>query len=295
MKRRIVVLSDGTGNSAAKVWRTNVWRTFESIDLTREDQIAFYDDGIGSSSFKPFALIGGIFGYGLKRNTIECYKFICRNYEPGCDIYLFGFSRGAFTIRVLIELMACQGVVSYRGDERELGRRALAAYRAYRKTLHTRWRIEGPFRFLRDTLLRTNYGCLRDCPLPQIRFVGLWDTVAAYGLPFEELTRFVNSWIFPLNLSSRDLPACVSRACHALALDEERTTFRPLMMTDPDQGNSAVAPSEQPGLVLRRSLQCWRWISRRLTVASAVGLDDQGGLKLRAALYKSSDAVRRRR
>jgi uncharacterized protein (DUF2235 family) len=71
----------GTGNSSAAVWRTNVWRTFEALDLSNSDQIAFYDDGVGTSSFKPLALLGGAFGFGLKRNVIDIYKFVCRNYR----------------------------------------------------------------------------------------------------------------------------------------------------------------------------------------------------------------------
>jgi uncharacterized protein (DUF2235 family) len=51
MSRKIILLSDGTGNSAAKVWRTNVWRTFEALDLSGNDQVALYDDGVGTSSF----------------------------------------------------------------------------------------------------------------------------------------------------------------------------------------------------------------------------------------------------
>ena len=73
--KRIILLSDGTGNSAGKVWRTNVWRVFESLDLTSSQQIAFYDDGVGTSSFKPFAILGGAFGFGLKRNVLDIYKF----------------------------------------------------------------------------------------------------------------------------------------------------------------------------------------------------------------------------
>jgi len=76
MAKRIIVLSDGTGNSAATVWRTNVWRTFEALNLTGSDQIAFYDDGVGTSSFKPTAILGGAFGFGLKRNVIDLYKFL---------------------------------------------------------------------------------------------------------------------------------------------------------------------------------------------------------------------------
>jgi Uncharacterized alpha/beta hydrolase domain (DUF2235) len=78
--KRIILLSDGTGNSAGKVWRTNVWRVFESLDLTSSQQIAFYDDGVGTSSFEPFAILGGAFGFGLKRNVLDIYKFACGNY-----------------------------------------------------------------------------------------------------------------------------------------------------------------------------------------------------------------------
>jgi hypothetical protein len=81
MTTRVILLSDGTGNSASKVWRTNVWRVFESLDLTGSDQVAIYDDGVGTSSFKPLAVLGGAFGWGLKRNVIDLYKFVCRNYR----------------------------------------------------------------------------------------------------------------------------------------------------------------------------------------------------------------------
>ena len=67
MGKRIILLSDGTGNSASKVWRSNVWRVFESLDLTGKKQVAFYDDGVGTSSFKPLAILGGVFGYVATR------------------------------------------------------------------------------------------------------------------------------------------------------------------------------------------------------------------------------------
>src|SRR5262245_36269341 len=81
--RNIVLLSDGTGNSSASLFKTNVWRLFQILDLRQpERQIAFYDDGVGTSSFKLFAILGGIFGFGLKRNVIAIYSFCCRNYRP---------------------------------------------------------------------------------------------------------------------------------------------------------------------------------------------------------------------
>src|SRR2546423_4437422 len=137
--KNIILLSDGTGNAAAKVWRTNVWRTFESIDLSRPEQpdrpeqVALYADGVGTSSFKPLAMLGGMFGYGLGNNVIECYKFVCRNYREGDQIYGFGFSRGAYTIRVASKLILTQGLVKYDNSEADLHRYAVAAYRAFRR------------------------------------------------------------------------------------------------------------------------------------------------------------------
>src|SRR5258708_3138306 len=164
MGKKIIVLSDGTGNSAAKVWRTNVWRLFESLDLRKSDQIAIYDDGVGTSSFKPLALLGGAFGVGLKRNVLGLYKFLFRNYkskrdyeelakfaparsaDPGRppedfkddEIFLFGFSRGAFPVRVLTGLLLSQGLVEF-PPESELDGNGGAAFRAYRTSRYSGW------------------------------------------------------------------------------------------------------------------------------------------------------------
>lgn len=231
MNRRIVLLSDGTGNSAAKVWRTNVWRTFEALDLSGSDQVAFYDDGVGTSSFKPWAVLGGAFGFGLKRNVIDIYKFACRNYRSDDDdIYGFGFSRGAFTIRVVIGLILHEGLVSA-DSEAELDRKATAAYRHYRKQhYHTVWPFhpEDWLRWIRDRLLPIAYNKSDNRPVRKIRFVGVWDTVSAYGMPVDEMTRGISKYIYPLELPDHRLVReRVTRACQALALDEERTTFHP--------------------------------------------------------------------
>ena len=85
-------------------------RTFEALDLSGNDQVAFYDDGVGTSSFKPMAILGGAFGLGLRRNVIALYKFACRNYRDADDeLFGFGFSRGAFTIRIVMGLIDSQG------------------------------------------------------------------------------------------------------------------------------------------------------------------------------------------
>ncbi len=231
MGRKIILLSDGTGNSSAKVWRTNVWRIFESLDLSGSGQVAFYDDGVGTSSFKPAAILGGAFGFGLKRNVIDLYKFACRNWRNDDDeIFGFGFSRGAFTMRVVIGLILEQGIIRDK-PEAELDRLAHAAYRDFRRrNFHTYLRApEMIARWLRDLLIPGRYSKDDNFHGANIRFLGLWDTVAAYGMPVEEMTKGISDWIFPLMLPSNTLGSRVTRACHALSIDDERTTFHPTL------------------------------------------------------------------
>lgn len=239
MIKKIILLSDGTGNSVSKVWRTNVWRIFDSLALDRPDQVAKYDDGVGSSSFKPIAILGGAFGYGLKRNVLDLYKFLCRNYEPGAKIYAFGFSRGAFTARVLTGLIVNQGLV-HADSEADLNRLARNAYRAYRKekykaAFYVEWlrNIRDLLSGFRDRLRgRQPYRKSQNREISSIAFLGVWDTVAAYGLPIEEMTHGISQWIWPLEFPDRKLSPKVQRACHALALDDERTTFHPMLWTE---------------------------------------------------------------
>src|SRR5206468_4629558 len=121
MSTNIILLSAGTGNSSAKLFKTNVWRLFQILDLRDpKSQVAYYDDGVGTSSFKVFAILGGIFGFGLKRNVIDIYSFCCRNYQAGDKIYGFGFSRGAFTIRVVAGFIARVGLLRNNGNEADL-------------------------------------------------------------------------------------------------------------------------------------------------------------------------------
>jgi uncharacterized protein (DUF2235 family) len=271
---KIVLLSDGTGNSAAKVWRTNVWRVYEYLDLTGSEQVAKYDDGVGSSAFKPLALLGGALGWGLKRNVIDLYKFVCRNYrlasaddpsQPGSKIYAFGFSRGAFTVRILVGLILQQGLVPYH-SESDLHARAKDAYRAFRaEKFHSVLRVELVFRKIRDALVfirsrltgRKPYDKKDNIGVPSIEFIGVWETVAAYGLPIEEMTRGVSQWIWPLELPTRTLDRRVRRACQALALDDERTTFHPVLWNE--EGEPRPVPDEQGKCWLKdeRISQVW--------------------------------------
>lgn len=259
MGRKIILLSDGTGNSSAKVWRTNVWRTFEALDLSGSDQVAFYDDGVGTSSFKPMALLGGAFGLGLRRNVIALYKFACRNYRDADDeLFGFGFSRGAFTIRIVMGLIDSQGLVKA-DDEAELHSLASAAYRAYRRDRYHNLKFEAPYQWIRN-----KFG--PDYPPKEVRrkvkitFVGVWDTVAAYGMPVDEMTRGIHQYLWPIELPNNRLSASITRACQALALDEERTTFHPQLWDESRGANPHRGPIDPAGRRLienERLSQVW--------------------------------------
>lgn len=243
MKKRIVLFSDGTGNSSGKAQKTNVWRLFQALDQRSSSLLAKYDDGVGTSSNKYLAILGGAVGWGLKRNVIDLYKFVCRNYQKGDDIYGFGFSRGAFTIRVLVDLIAMQGLVAFRTQE-ELDHNAAAAYRQYRSKAFPSWSpIVIILRRLRDAILWAKdwvegYRTYSDVQAEvsaqgrdkvRIRFLGLWDTVEAYGLPIAELKRGIDWVLWPMLFGNFILSPKVDRACHALSVDDERTTFHPLL------------------------------------------------------------------
>jgi len=247
MGRKIILLSDGTGNSAAKVWRTNVWRTFEALDLSGNDQVALYDDGVGTSSFKPMAILGGAFGLGLRRNVIALYKFACRNYHsPDDELFGFGFSRGAFTIRIVIGLIVSQGLVKA-DNEAELDSLAKAAYRAYRRARYKRLKLERPYQAIRN-LFPPHYPPKEVCEHVKIRFVGVWDTVAAYGMPISEMTAGIHKYLWPIELPDDHRPhPDIMRACQALALDEERTTFHPQLWDERDEESGSGKTADPQG------------------------------------------------
>ena len=240
MPKNIILLSDGTGNSAASPFKTNVWRIYQALDLTTdrpESQIAYYDDGVGTSALSPLALIGGALGIGLKRNVKHLYKCLCQSYEPGDRIYAFGFSRGAFTIRVLTGLIASQGVIAGRDmDPRELRRRVDEAYDHGRGDYETHW--GKLWRILRggSAAKATTTTDAPEIPAGhqnvEITFLGLWDTVDAYGLPVDELKRGLDYWMLGLSFPDQNMSLVVKRAAHALALDDKRRTFHPVLWNE---------------------------------------------------------------
>lgn len=115
--KRLIVCSDGTWQKLGSPYPTNVVKLAQAIKPSSQSipQIVFYDEGIGSGtgagkiSAAVDCVLGGLFGKGIDANIQEAYRFLCLNYEPGDEIYLFGFSRGAYTVRSLAGLIDCAG------------------------------------------------------------------------------------------------------------------------------------------------------------------------------------------
>ncbi len=244
---RIALFADGTGNARTAQFRTNVWNLYDALeDRPDSGQIGFYHDGVGTSTFAPLRVLGGVFGVGLGRNVRELYAFLCRNHaSPQDEIFLFGFSRGAFTARIVAGLIAHQGV-RHITDEAELARWVDHAYRANRLriALAQVGFIRGPlFRLVgrvRDRL-RGDRPFAAPQTFPDIKLVGVWDTVAAYGGPIVEMVRGFDRWVWPLSMPDYRLSPKVLAARHALSLDEEREAFLPLPWDE--------VTSEKPGRI----------------------------------------------
>jgi uncharacterized protein (DUF2235 family) len=244
MSKNIVICSDGTGNTSIKGRGTNVFKLYEAVDLnghrwdtSLRPQLAFYDDGVGSEDFKPLRILGGVAGYGLSQNVRQLYKELARVYDPGDNIYMFGFSRGAFTVRSLVGLIATCGLIHpQHAPTKEqfdsLVDNAYAAYRAcYRTALNKL--VRGPSNRNRGEEFRQRYG--RDERTP-IRFVGVWDTVDAVGLPFH-LSDIINSTVYRFKFPDPFLSDSVIQACHALSIDDDRHSFQPLVWDESVHGD----------------------------------------------------------
>ena len=248
--KNIVLCSDGTGNSAGVVAITNVRRLYQALDLSNpSEQVAFYDDGVGSGGSKTVRILGGIFGIGLARNVRQLYRFLCDTYQPNDRIYLFGFSRGAFTVRVLAAVIANCGIVNrrYLADNDTMTSVVALAYRCFRGN-HEAGLLSRPFRSFRNLFtstpttakdFRSQYSHKCD---ENIEVLGLWDTVSAYGMPFDELAGFVNKFIYQIRFQSQKISGKIRYAYHALALDDERRTFTPLLIhsVEPPSANTHV-------------------------------------------------------
>lgn len=216
--KRIVVCCDGTWNNDDQQTNdTNVSLLARAVHGSQQTggvlQIVLYVRGVGTTGLAIETLIAGAVGLGVDDNIRSAYQFIAQNYVPGDEIYLFGFSRGAFTARSLAGLITACGI---------LKRSSLGslpdAWRYYRSDKpHT------PEAFARQ--YQTD--CHTDV---SITFLGVWDTVGSLGIPGHLMAdRNHREFAFHDTTPSPIL----KKGAHALAIDEHRHTFVPTFWTEP--------------------------------------------------------------
>jgi uncharacterized protein (DUF2235 family) len=206
MAKNIVIFSDGTGQKGGVGSNTNVYKLFNMIEDRTKRQIAFYDPGLGTD----WRLISGkIFGSGFSKNISDCYRFLFENYEAGDKVYLFGFSRGAATVRSLSSFIHLFGILPKSRPEL-----IKQAYSIYRK--------KNPEKRAEDFKKRHHSMTCK------VEFLGVWDTVAALGLPIKTLGFILDKFI-PHKFHSFKLSDGVKYARHALSINDERKTFHPLI------------------------------------------------------------------
>lgn len=222
--KRIILCADGTWGTPTTSTPSNVVRLLRAIasqtqsqDGHCREQVVFYDWGIGSDALSAGAALTG---NGIDKNIQDCYRFLVHNYAPGDEIFLFGFSRGAYTVRSLAGLIRNSGILR----SAEAGR-IPAAYALYRK----RGETSAP-NSAKAATFRQAYAHTDRTP---IHFIGVWDTVGSLGIPvpfWGSLDK--RSFLFhDTALSSR-----VKHARHALALDERRCDFEPTLWQQPAPG-----------------------------------------------------------
>jgi len=227
--KRLVVCCDGTWNKPDNETITNVEKIARTVQSDPNAtagayQLVYYVSGVGAGSYAADRLLGGAFGFGLFHNVIACYRFLAQNYEPGDEIFIIGFSRGAYTARSVAGMVARVGLLTKVSLVEE---RLPAAVHMYQRTDLPEGALgEGVDEFKHD-----------HCHPANVNFLGVFDTVGALGVPgLKRLTpRFHD-----VQLSGQ-----VLRARHALAVDETRLKFAPTFWEAPEDPPGAPTEDER--------------------------------------------------
>jgi len=213
MKKRIIICADGTWNhpekDLSKDFPTNILKLARSIsptDTNNVPQQVFYDWGVGSY-YDSF--LGGVTGHGLHKNILDNYRYIVQNYSPGDELFLFGFSRGSYTIRCLCGLINNCGIL--KKSNASLIEEVFKHYKNDDEDYRPNSSKSKEFR-------ETHSHSSRD-----IHFVGAWDTVGSMGIPLSFLGFFNDKDEF----YDTKLGNNVLTARHAMAIDEHRSDFEP--------------------------------------------------------------------
>src|ERR1035437_6586338 len=216
MAKRIVFCADGTWQ--APLSNTNVYRIYKALTMSA-DQVTYYDDGVGADATGLGRILQGAFGEGLVQKILDGYTKIAHAYEAGDEIFLFGFSRGAFTVRSLAGMIANCGMPTGTFTDNCVTQ----AFAAYRDPAN------------RAAILAGLGACGRGPAT--ILMIGVWDTVGSLGIP--AIFGQVNEKEF--GFLDTGLHPDVQNAYHALAVDEKRAQFPATLWTGaPAAGQTVV-------------------------------------------------------
>ncbi|MDH5547993.1 MAG: DUF2235 domain-containing protein [Gammaproteobacteria bacterium] len=237
--KRIVICADGTWNIRDQIDKktgkrrpTNVTKLARAIKPRSSqgvDQIVYYHDGIGTGGFTD-RFTGGAFGHGIEENIRNLYRFIVYNYEQDDELYFFGFSRGAFTVRSLAGFMYKIGLIEK--DDDYYVPEIYACYERNDGPDSPQWKKA--FRKVKGT---------RPCPL--IRMIGVWDTVGALGAP-GLLGQIFNKKKYQYHAVG--LHSKIENAIHAIAVDEKRKPFVPDIWRRPADWSGQLVQAWFPGV-----------------------------------------------
>ena len=213
-QRNLIVCSDGTWNNPNQTDRnkntaTNVFKIAKGLDLN-DNQVLFYDKGVGSG-WKGRKIVEGFTGAGISKNIMDAYKFIATEYQKEDKLYLFGFSRGAFTVRSLYGLIYSCGLLK----------------KEYAENDELIWRVFKAYQLQWETNdLRKEYTIFKEkhtisLPDTEIR-IGIWDTVKALGIPLFGRSTFPWNKFHLVDYFNTNKNV---KVFHAVAADELRRQF----------------------------------------------------------------------
>jgi len=210
--KRLIICCDGTWNGLPGSYPTNVKQIYDAILPQSPDGITqqrYYDPGLGTGGGLD-KWFGGAFGWGIDQNIQDAYRFLMQRYAPGDEVYLFGFSRGAYTVRSLAGMVYCSGLLP--ADDDTLIDPAYALYRD--RTIKPSSPAAVSF--------RQRHGSE---PIP-ITLLGCWDTVGALGIPQIIPWLPINDWVNQkYAFHDTRLNPLIRHALHGIAIDERRRAF----------------------------------------------------------------------
>lgn len=233
MAKKIVLCFDGTWNDPDT--GTNVFRIFESIDgFDVREKVApadakvvkWYDAGVGSKWGTK--LLGALFGVGLRKNLKQGYSALVENYELGDEIYIFGFSRGAYTARSLAGFIRNISIL-----KKENVNRVNEGFNIYKR----RNEVADSDRAMN---FRTAYSWDRE--QIEIKFLGVWDTVGALGIPRNAFTNTLGFIGKLRNHGFHDtrLSGMIKNAFHGVSIDENRRDYEATLWTSEPKADQTI-------------------------------------------------------